>query len=193
MRRICVFCGSNHGTRPAYRAAAINVGELLASRGIGLVYGGSNVGLMGVVADTVLAGGGEVVGVIPRGLVEKEVAHRNLTDLRIVGSMHERKALMVELADGFLALPGGFGTFDELCEVLSWAQLGLHTKPVALLNVEGYFDPLLAMFDHATSEGMLRPEHRAMVLEVREPEEALRKMAAHRPADVPKWITLAES
>ncbi len=149
MNRISIFCGSSNGTRPEYLQVARRTGSLLADRGIGLVYGGANVGLMGAVADAALAKGGYVIGVIPRALVEKEVAHKHLTDLRVVGSMHERKATMAELSDAFIALPGGFGTMEEFVEVLTWSQLGLHAKPCGLLNVSGYYDPLLAFFRHA--------------------------------------------
>ena len=142
-KRLCVFCGSSHGANPAYAEAAKNVGSELARRGIGLVYGGGNVGLMGVVADAVLAGGGEVVGVIPEALMAKELGHRSIQDLRVVKTMHERKAMMAELADGFIALPGGIGTFEEFFEIVTWAQLGFHSKPCALLNVNGFYDPLL--------------------------------------------------
>lgn len=160
MPAVCVFCGSALGRRQAYRDAAVEVGRLLAERGVTLVYGGGNVGLMGVVADACLAAGGQVVGVIPQSMVERELAHRGLTELHIVGSMHERKALMADRSDAFLALPGGFGTFDELFEILTWRQIRLHQKPVGLLNVAGYFEPLLAMADHAVEEGFLRAAER---------------------------------
>ena len=192
LKRVCVFCGSNSGARPAYSDAAGALGRLLVAREIGLVYGGSDVGLMRVVADTVLEAGGEVIGVIPRALVEKEVAHQGLTDLRVAGSMHERKALMVDLADAFIALPGGFGTFDELCEALSWAQLGLHPKPVGVLNTAGYFDHFLKMLDHAVAEGFLRREHRAMLLEAPTPDAILARLLAYSPSRVEKWITREE-
>jgi uncharacterized protein (TIGR00730 family) len=161
MRSVCVFCGSGFGKRQAYTDAAAELGRLFASAGVRLVYGGSHAGLMGVVADACLAARGEVVGVIPRSMVEREIAHLGLTELRIVGSMHKRKALMAELSDGFIAMPGGFGTFDELFEILTWRQIGIHNKPVGLLNVEGYFDPLLALADHAVDEGFLRAGHRS--------------------------------
>ena len=192
MKRVCVFCGANEGSRPVYREQAIALGENLLRAKLGLVYGGSNVGLMGIIADTVLEGGGEVIGVIPQALVSKEVAHRGLSDLRVVGSMHERKALMVDLSDGFIALPGGYGTFDELCEVLSWAQLGLHQKPVGVLNIAGYFDRLLAMLDHAAAERFLRPEHRRVLLEGSTSEALLDSMREYVAVDVKKWITRAE-
>jgi hypothetical protein len=164
MRRLCVFAGSSSGARPEYRAAASELGRALVARGIGLVYGGARVGLMGIVADAVLAGGGDVVGVIPSAMVAKEIAHDGVTDLRIVGSMHERKATMADLADGFLALPGGWGTWDELFEIVTWAQLGLHRKPCGLLNARGYFDPLLTFIAHAVEEGFVRREHAGMLV-----------------------------
>jgi hypothetical protein len=164
------------------------MGRLLAERGIGLVYGGGRVGLMGEVADAVLAAGGEVTGVIPRGLMEREVGHRGLTTLHVTGTMHERKALMVDLSDGFVALPGGYGTLDELCEALTWSQLGIHARPCGILNVDGYFDALLALFDHAVREGFVREPHRALVLEASEPAALLDAMARFRPAATEKWI-----
>ena len=191
--RICVFCGSSFGSRPEYREAAAEVGALLARKGVGLVYGGSNVGLMGVVADTVLAGGGDVIGVIPDALVAKEVAHRGLADLRVVGSMHERKALMAELSTAFLALPGGFGTLEEFIEAVTWSQLGLHRKPCGLLNVRGYYDNLLAMLDHAVEEQLLRPENRALVLAETDAEALIDKLLSQQPPYVDKWIGRAQS
>jgi uncharacterized protein (TIGR00730 family) len=188
MRRICVFCGSSFGSRPRYREAAAEVGSLLARKGAGLVYGGGNVGLMKVVADAALAAGGEVIGVIPQALVAREVAYRTLPDLRIVGSMHERKALMADLSGAFLALPGGFGTLEEFVEVVTWSQLGLHRKPCGLLNVEGYYDPLLALFDRAVEERFLRPENRALVLAGAEAEPLIDRLLACEPPYVEKWI-----
>ena len=193
MRRICVFCGSSFGARPEYRQAAAEVGALLARKGVGLVYGGSNVGLMSVVADTVLAGGGDVIGVIPDALVAKEVAHRGLPDLRVVGSMHERKALMAELSSAFLALPGGFGTLEEFIEAVTWSQLGLHRKPCGVLNVCGYYDSLLALLDHAVEEQLLRPENRALVLTETDAETLIDKLLSHQPPYVDKWIARAQS
>ena len=193
MRRICVFCGSSFGARPEYREAAAEVGALLARKGVGLVYGGSNVGLMSVVADTVLAGGGDVTGVIPDALVAKEVAHRGLADLRVVRSMHERKALMAELSSAFLALPGGFGTLEEFIEAVTWSQLGLHRKPCGLLNVCGYYDSLLAMLDHAVEEELVRPENRALVLAENDAETLIDKLLSHQPPYVEKWIGRAQS
>jgi uncharacterized protein (TIGR00730 family) len=164
LRRLCIFCGSSFGARPIYRESAWAVGRLLAEREIELVYGGGNVGLMGVVADACLAAGGRVIGVIPQALADKEVAHAGLTALHLVNSMHERKAKMADLSDAFLAMPGGYGTWDEFCEVLTWAQLGIHEKPCALWNIDGYYDPLLAMADQAVTESFLRPENRALLL-----------------------------
>lgn len=188
MRRVCVFCGSSGGRRAAYREAAQRLGRSLARRGTGLVYGGGSVGLMGLLADAVLAGGGEVDGVIPRRLARKEIAHAGLTRLHRVGSMHQRKALMADLSDAFVALPGGMGTLEELAEVLTWSQLGLHGKPCALLDVEGYWRPLVAFFDHAAEEGFLRPEHRAILLVETDPEALLDRLAAWKAPAAERWI-----
>ncbi|MGA9565493.1 MAG: TIGR00730 family Rossman fold protein [Candidatus Korobacteraceae bacterium] len=188
-RRICVFCGSNLGISRVYKDAAVTLGRLLAVRGIELVYGGGNIGLMGVLADAVLVSGGRVIGVIPESLMAKEVGHAGLTELRIVKSMHERKALMADLSDGFIAMPGGFGTFEEFCEIVTWSQLGIHSKPCGLLNVEGYYDPLLRLFDHAVREGFLREENRRLVLEDHDPEQLLGKMAQFHARVVGKWIS----
>jgi len=188
LRRVCVFCGSNTGNHPAYRAAAEQLGALLAERGIELVYGGGNIGLMGVLADSVLARGGRVIGVIPDFMLAKEVGHNGLTELRIVGSMHERKAVMSDLSDGFIALPGGFGTFEEFCEVVTWSQLGLQSKPCGLLNVESYYAPLLELFDNAVREGFLRVENRRLVLDDEDPARLLEKMAEFKAEPVEKWI-----
>jgi uncharacterized protein (TIGR00730 family) len=189
MRRVCVFCGSNVGGRPEYAATARRVGELIAGRGLGLVYGGGNVGLMGVLADAALAAGGEVIGVIPAALQKKELAHAGLTALHVVGSMHERKAVMADLSDAFAALPGGYGTLDELFEILTWAQLGIHAKPVGLLDVAGYFRPLLAAVDHMTAERFVRPKHRDL-LHVADTPERLLDVLTHAPppAPVEKWL-----
>ena len=181
------------GNGPAFRQAAADLAGALARRGLGLIYGGARVGLMGVLADAMLQHRAEVIGVIPQALVDLEIAHGGLSDLRVVGSMHERKALMVELADGFIAMPGGFGTFEEFCEVLTWAQLGLHRKPCGLLDVDSYFDPLLTLFDHAVSTGFLRPENRALVLKANGPEGLLDLFASYQPVSVPKWITPAQA
>jgi len=180
MQRICVFCGSSPGTRPEYSAAAQALGQALVDQGIELVYGGASVGLMGIVARTVLEGGGRVTGVIPRLLAEKEVALTSLDDLRIVDSMHERKALMAELADGFIALPGGIGTIEEFVEVLTWAQLGIHTKPCGLLNIAGYYDRLLGFFDQMLAEGFIRPACRSTILVEQDPLSLLETMGNYR-------------
>jgi uncharacterized protein (TIGR00730 family) len=183
-----VFCGSSLGARKEYREAAAELGGLLARRDIGLVFGGSRCGLMGFVADAALAAGGAVTGVIPRLLVEKEAAHRGLADLRVVGSMHERKALMAELSDGFVALPGGFGTLEEFFEVLTWSQLGVHRKPCGLLNLAGYYDPLLTLLDHAVEEGFLKPANRELVLSGAAPGVLLDMLSTASVPLVDKWI-----
>lgn len=193
MKRICVFCGSNAGHNPLYRSEAEKVGRLLAARNIELVYGAGNIGLMGAVADACLAAGGTVIGVIPEALMGKEVAgravdHRALSRLEVVDSMHTRKARMAELSDGFIALPGGFGTFEEFCEILTWGQLGFHSKAMGLLNVNGFYDPLLALFDHAVGEGFLRPQNRAMALAETDIEGLLAAMSAYRAEPVSKWL-----
>ncbi len=188
LRRLCVFCGSSRGDNPAYLAAAQDVGRTLAQRGVGLVYGGGNIGLMGALADAALAAGGHVIGVIPESLLAKEVGHRGLPDLRVVKTMHERKALMAELSDGFIALPGGFGTFEEFFEVLTWSQLGLHAKPCGVLNVAGFFTPLLQLIDHAVAEGFIRPAHRELVLVDDSLERLLERMKQFEPPTVHKWI-----
>src|SRR5262244_3593135 len=163
-KRFCIFCGSSVGSRPSYASAAVSLAAQLVSQKISIVYGGGRVGLMGALADAALERGGEVIGVIPRALVQKEIAHQRLTELRIVESMHERKALMAELADAFIALPGGYGTFEEFCEILTWTQLGLQRKPCGILNVERYYDPLLALFDRAVDDQFIKPVHRNLVL-----------------------------
>ncbi|HEY9641080.1 MAG TPA: TIGR00730 family Rossman fold protein [Coleofasciculaceae cyanobacterium] len=188
MKNVCVFCGSSFGTRPAYSQAAQKLAQELVKRELGLVYGGGKVGLMGTIADEVLAAGGEVIGVIPEFLVAKEVGHAGLTQLHIVDSMHERKALMAELSDAFIALPGGYGTLEEFCEILTWAQLGLHQKPYGLMNIEGYYDALLQWFDHAVAEGFLKPVHRSLVMESSQPEQLLDLFASFQPQSVDKWI-----
>jgi uncharacterized protein (TIGR00730 family) len=164
------------------------LGRYLAESHIAIVYGGGKVGLMGVLADAALAAGGEVIGVMPRSLVEKEIAHTRLSDLRVVASMHERKALMADLADAFIALPGGYGTFEEFCEVLTWTQLGLHRKPCGILNVDGYYDRLLSLFDHAVTEGFLKPANRQIVLSDTAPESLVTRMLAYQMPSVDKWI-----
>ena len=193
MKRICVFCGSNAGHNPLYRAEAEKLGRLLAVRGIELVYGAGNIGLMGAVADACLEAGGTVIGVIPEALMGKEVAgravdHRALTRIEVVDSMHTRKARMAELSDGFIALPGGFGTFEEFCEILTWGQLGFHVKPMGLLNVEKFYDPLLGLFDHAVKEGFLRQQNRDMVLAETDIEKLLEVMTHYQPEAVSKWL-----
>jgi uncharacterized protein (TIGR00730 family) len=188
MKRICIFCASSPGNRPEYAAAAEEMATELVNRKIGLVYGGSKVGLMGVLADAVLGAGGEAVGVIPKNLMEREVGHAGLSKLHVVQSMHERKALMADLSDAFVALPGGFGTLEEFCEVVTWSQLGLHAKPCGILNVLEYYSPLLAMFDHAVEERFLKPENRALVLARASPAELLRALEEWRPLRVEKWL-----
>ena len=189
MKTICVFCGSSVGARPIYSEAARRMGETLVRRGVTLVYGGGRVGLMGEIARAALAAGGRVVGVIPRALLRKELVYDDLTELHVVESMHDRKALMAERSEAFVAMPGGYGTFEEFCEVLTWSQLGFHHKPVALLNVAGYFDGLLALFDHAVAEQFVRPVHRAMVLAEEHPGRLLDRLDEYRPPTVEKWIT----
>ena len=189
MRRVCVFCGSSPGARPAYAEAAEELATLLVADGIGVVYGGGGVGLMGKLADAVLALGGEITGVIPDALVDREIGHPGVHDMRTVGSMHERKALMAELSDAFVALPGGIGTLEELVEVFTWSQLGLHRKPCGLLDVEGYYEELAAFLDHAVRERFLREEHRSTLIVEREPAALLERMTAYRPDAIqPKWI-----
>ncbi|HEY3449115.1 MAG TPA: TIGR00730 family Rossman fold protein [Myxococcales bacterium] len=192
MRRVCVYCGSSPGGRAEYAAAAGLLAKALVRRGLGLVYGGGNVGLMGVVADAMLDAGGEAVGVIPRSLMDKELGHPRLTKLHVVGSMHERKAMMADLADAFVAMPGGYGTFEEFCEVLGWTQLGLQRKPCGLLDVGGFWEGLLALFDRAVAERFVRPDHRALVLHSADPDALLDQMAAWAPPAVPKWIDRRE-
>ena len=193
MKRLCVFCGSNTGSNPIYRAEAEKLGRLLAARGIELVYGAGNIGLMGAVADACLEAGGTVIGVIPEALMGKEVAgravdHRALTRIEVVDSMHTRKARMAELSDGFIALPGGLGTFEELFEILTWAQLGFHNKPVALLNCEGYYQPLIQMMDRGVGEGFMKAENRGLLLVEDNVYALLRAMGAYHPPAVGKRI-----
>ena len=187
MKRVAVYCGSNKGARPAYAQAAESLGSVLARRGIELVYGGGCVGLMGALADAALKNGGHVIGVIPEKLVIKEVVHERLPDLRVVKTMHERKALIAELSDAFIALPGGYGTFEEFCEVLAWSQLGWHQKPFGLLEVAGFYRGFLEFLDHATREGFIRPQHRELVLVEEDAETLLNRLENFRaPAEV-KW------
>jgi uncharacterized protein (TIGR00730 family) len=190
VRTVCIYAGSLAGARPEYRDGAEAFARLLADEGIGIVYGGGRAGLMGAIADAARSRGGTVTGVIPRQLVEREVAHEGLDDLRVVASMHERKALMAELSDAFVALPGGIGTLEELVEVFTWAQLGMHRKPVALLDLAGYYEGLVSFFDHATSEGFLRPRTREMLLVDGDPAGLLARLRAHEPPDVRRWIDL---
>jgi len=193
VKRICVFCGSSPGRDPAYAGAARALGDTLARRGLGLVYGGASVGLMGIVADAALAAGAEVVGILPKGLARKELEHPGLTELRIVPSMHERKAQMVELSDGFVALPGGVGTLEEFFEVLTWAQLGLHAKPCGLLDVAGYWRDLERFLDHAVAERFVKEKHRRLVLVEDDPGRLLDAFARHAPAPEEKWLDRSET
>ena len=193
IRRVCVFCGSNSGSEPAYAEAARGLGRILARDGICLVYGGGSVGLMGELADAVLANGGEVVGVIPHALWAREVGHRGLTDLRIVETMHERKAMMADLADAFIALPGGLGTIEEIFEIWTWSQLGLHAKPVGFLEVNGFFAPLMQFLDGAMRERFLKPAHRSIAIVDSDPEQLLRRFDEWKPPRVEKWITREET
>ncbi len=188
LRRVCVFCGSSRGRPTAFAARAEELGRRLAGEGLELVYGGGNVGLMGILADAVLGNGGRVIGVIPRSLVEREVAHFGLSELRVVDSMHERKQLMHELADAFVALPGGLGTFEELFETLTWSQLGLHAKPCGILDVEGYFRPLIELLEHAVASELLAPEHRDALLVDTDAARLLARLRTHRPPSVEKWL-----
>jgi uncharacterized protein (TIGR00730 family) len=193
MQRLCVFCGSSPGHDPAYSALAAQFGRTLAQRRIGVVYGGGRVGLMGALADAALAAGGEVIGVIPQMLLDREHGHRGLTQLRVVDSMHARKALMAELADGFVALPGGIGTLEEIFEVWTWAQLGMHRKPCGLLDVDGFFTPLVGFLDHVVASGFLRPASRAMLTVAASPDELLAQFSAYEAPAVPAWVTPAQT
>lgn len=183
-----MFCGSSNGRKPEYAVAAIELGQLFAERKTTLVYGGARVGLMGAVVDATLSSGGKVIGVMPQALVDKEVAHENLTELHVVSSMHERKALMADLAEAFIALPGGFGTIEELSEVLTWAQLGMHQKPIGLLNIDGFYDSLLEFFDTAVSEQFVRAAHRELIWATSDPQEILNRFSDFRPPTIEKWI-----
>jgi len=188
LRRISVFCGSRDGSSPRYAEAARALGSAFIARDIGLVYGGGGVGMMGTISETVKSGGGETIGIIPKALLAREVGREDLPELRIVRSMHERKAMMVELSDGFIALPGGFGTFEEFCEIVTWAQLGLHSKPVGLLNVESYFDPLIEQFDRAVREDFAFAENRELILHETNPDRLLDLMERYQSPDVEQWI-----
>jgi uncharacterized protein (TIGR00730 family) len=193
MKRVCVYCGSSLGNQQIYREAATAMGGVLAARGIGLVYGGGNVGLMGVIADAVLAGGGEVIGVIPRSLADREIAHLGVTDLRVVDSMHTRKAMMADLSDAFIAMPGGVGTFEEFFEAVTWTQLGVHRKPCGLLNAGGFYSALAAFIDQAVSDGFIKPVHRASIVVDDNPERLLDSLLQIELPDVPKWIKKNET
>lgn len=186
MKSVCVFCGSNYGDNPVYQEMAAVMGRKLAMAGLRLVYGGGKVGLMGVLADAALAAGGKVVGVMPQAIVDMEVAHLGLTELIVVQSMHERKARMADASDAFIALPGGYGTFEEFCEVLTWSQLGFHNKPCGVLNVGGFYDPLLALFDRAVQDRFVRPEHRELVLADTDVDALLERLASFKPIKVHK-------
>jgi hypothetical protein len=193
LRRVCVFCGSNTGRTAGYRRLAEQLGCTLAARRLGIVYGGGRVGLMGALADAALAAGGEVIGVMPQALMDREIGHRGLTELRIVGSMHERKARMAELADGFVALPGGIGTLEELFEVWTWAQLGLHVKPCGLLDTDGFFAPLVEFLDHLVATGFVQPAHRSMLVTAESPDALLAAFAAYEAPLVAKWVGPAQA
>lgn len=193
MKSVCVFCGSSPGARPSYRAAAEALAVAIAKRGLDLVYGGASVGLMGALADAALAAGGRVVGVLPRALDRKEIAHAGLSELRVVDSMHERKAQMAERADAFVALPGGIGTLEEWFEVLTWSQLGFHAKPCGLLDVDGYFAPLLGMLDRAVHERFVTPEHRAMIVVANDADRLLEALERWRAPAAEKWLDRDET
>jgi len=188
IQRLCVFCCSTSGTRPVYAEAAAQLGRELAKSKIALVFGGGRVGLMGILADAVLDSGGQAIGVMPRALVEKEIAHTSLTELHVVESMHQRQSLMADLADAFLLLPGGFGSWEEFCEVLTWLQLGIHRKPCAILNVAGYYNGLLSLADHALAEGFLRLAHHKMVIVADHPQAALSQLASASIPSEGKWV-----
>lgn len=193
MKRLCVFCGSSTGDDPAYVAGARDLGQALVARGIGLVYGGASVGLMGALADAVLDAGGEAIGVIPQSLWDREVGHTGLTALHLVDTMHERKALMADLADGFIALPGGIGTLEEFCEILTWAQLGVHAKPCGLLDIKGYYTPLLVLLDHMVARSFLPLVDRARILVAPDPEDLLAQFAAFQAPPAARWLDRART
>ena len=192
MKRVCVFCGSNSGARPAYAAAARALGQAIAERGLGLVYGGGKVGLMGIVADAAMAAGGEVIGIIPETLMRREVGHGALSELRVVATMHERKALMADLSDGFVVLPGGIGTLEEAVEAMTWTQLGIHDKGLVFLDTEGYWQRQAAALDHMVAEGFLNAQHRSMVKLVQTPAQALDALEGFRPVVAEKWAEKSE-
>ncbi len=189
MNRLCTYCGASSGRKPEYLAAANTLGKTLADRGIGLVYGGGNIGMMGAIADAAVRNGGEAIGIIPHDLLKKETPYEGLSDLVLVDSMHERKAMMAKFSDGFAALPGGLGTLEELFEVWTWAQLGFHRKPCALLNVEGYFDPLITFLDGMVSEGFVKKQHRSMLIVEEDVDNLIDKLEAYVPPEVPKWLS----
>jgi len=188
LKRICVYCGSNVGNNPIYKETAVLLGQALAEHQIGLVFGGSHVGLMGAVADGVLQHGGEVIGVIPQALADKDLAHKNLTEIHVVNSMHERKALMAELSDGYIVLPGGIGSLDEFFEIWTWAQLGIHEKPCGILNVNTYYDRLLSFIDHVASQQFLHHDHRHMIIVEQNPHDLLQRFKAYEPPNIEKWF-----
>lgn len=191
-RRLCVFCGSRTGTNHAHVEAAEKLGKLFLKENIGLVFGGGQIGLMGVISNTILKGGGEAIGVIPSGLAKKEVAHEQVSELHVVNSMHERKATMAGLTDGFIAMPGGLGTLEEIAEVLTWSQLGIHQKPCGLLNVDGFYDAFLDFLDHATGNGFLHTEQRQLIISEEAPEALLKRMKAYEPPAQTRWLTKRE-
>ena len=193
MKNICVYCGASPGRLQVYAEGARALAQALVARDLGLVYGGASIGLMGLIADSVLGLGGRAVGVIPHALAQKEVAHKGLTELHITQSMHERKTLMAELSDGFIALPGGIGTFEEIFEIWTWAQLGIHAKPCGLLNVGGYYDALTRFLDHATQEQFLKPPHRSVLLVEAEPNVLLDRFASYQAPGIQKWLDAGES
>ena len=193
MRNICVFCGSQSGTNARYRQVAIDLGGLLAQRGHGLVYGGGHVGLMGIIADAVMEAGGTVTGVIPRPMTERELAHETVTKLHVVSSMHERKALMASLSDAFIALPGGYGTLEELFEVIAWAQLGIHRKPIGVLNVGSYFEALVSFVDHAIAEGFIKSKYRGLFITAEQPAALLDALRRHQLPPTRRWLTEEET
>ena len=193
MKAICVYCGSSPGRLDVYASAARALGQAMVERDLGLVYGGASIGLMGLIADTVMQLGGRAVGVIPKGLARKEVVHRHLTELHVTQSMHERKTLMAELSDGFIAMPGGIGTFEEIFEIWTWAQLGIHAKPCGLLNVAGYYDALTNFLDHAAAEQFLKPDQRSLLMVEQEPQALLDRFASYQPPSVRKWLDADES
>ncbi len=193
VRSLCIFCGSNSGSNPIYKKAAVELGELFAAERINLIYGGSSVGLMGIIADACLKKGGRVIGVIPKALELKEVSHRGLTELHVVDSMHERKHQMFEMSDGFVTIPGGLGTFDELTEMLTWGQLGLHQKPSAILNVNGFYDSFIEQLNRCVTEGFIRKEHRDMLLIENDMHSLLAKFRSYSPPTIEKWIDRAQN